>query len=231
MNKDNVKIDWTKYVDAIYCIHFLPYWNRLKKIEDNLQYIDVLDSPIFSWHFTYPNAFDEIIASYMKPTYIDYHTERRRLSINVTLAYHNIFREIQEIGYDKVLIIEDDCTFIYNRKSLFIETLENLPENWDYIQFDKARTLGRPEYFPFLQTLTDGKYFLSNYTGGYWGTTFTLWSKKAIDIAVKKQEKEFFISDHLLANRIDPELSDLNRYIPKHSFIYQASAIPSYYFS
>ena len=141
MKKEIITIDWTKYVDVIYCLHFLPYKDRLNKIKTNLNYLDILDSPIFHWYYTYPNAFDEMIAHYINPTYPDYLNERRKKTLNLNIAYHNMFREIQELGYNKVLIIEDDCTFIYGRKPLFIETLKHLPENWDYIQFDKLQAL------------------------------------------------------------------------------------------
>lgn len=223
-------IDWTKYVDAIYCLHFLPYKYRLKKMEVDLGYIDILDSPIFKWYYTYPNVFDEMIAHYINPTYPDYLNERRKKTLNLNIAYHNMFREIQEFCYEKVLILEDDFTFVYGRKNLFIETLENLPIEWDYIHFDKVRAGNRMED---LKTLQDEGYFYSNFTGGYYGGGFTMWSKKAIDIAVKKQEQDLSIIDHLVINRDDyaPELNTLKRYVSKHTFVYQFEGIHLYEFN
>lgn len=229
MDEENVIIDWSKYVDAIYCLHYIPYDKRLGNLVISLNYFDILNSEIFDWYLTFPNVFDEIIANHINPTYRDFHNERRQLSINVSLAYHNMFRQIQELGLEKVLIIEDDCAFLQGRKKLLLDTLEHLPENWDYIQFDKVRAY-RPEYAPFLKTLVDGEWFCSNYTGGYWGTTFTFWSKKAIDIAVKKLETEMPISDHLLVNRNDSDLDGLNRFVPHYSFIYQPNGLSLYSF-
>lgn len=228
MIQENIIIDWTRYVDAIYCLHFLPYKYRLKKIEATLNYIDILDSPIFHWYYTYPNVFDEMIANYIKPTYCDYHNERRRKTLNLNIAYHNMFREVQELGCNKVLIIEDDCTFIYGRKPLFAETLNHLPSEWDYIQFDKVRALNHTKD---LATLKQNDWFFSNYTGGYFGTSFTMWSKKAIDYAVKLQEKDLTIADHIFGNRCDPELTKFKRYVPKHNFIYQPEGLTLYNFS
>ena len=221
-------IEWTKYVDAIYCLHFIPYKNRLNKFKANLAYIDVDKSNIQKWYYTYPNIFDEMIANCIKPTYVDYHNERRTKTLNLNIAYHNMFREIQEFGYNKVLIIEDDCTFIYGKKDLFIETLEHLPLDWDYIQFDKINAGNHKQD---LTTLKDGTWFYSNYTGGYFGTAFTMWSKKAIDYAVKKLEEDLTIADHIFGNREDFELNNFKRYIPKHSFIYQPDGLPLYNFS
>ena len=227
-NNKIIKIDWTKYVDAIYCLHFLPYKDRLNRIKANLNYLDILDSPIFHWYYTYPNTFDEMIADSIKPTYCDYHNQRRTKTLNLNIAYHNMFREIQELGYNKVLIIEDDCTFIYGRKGLFAESLEHLPVEWDYIQFDKLQALN---HMQDLVTLKIDDWFCENYTGGYFGTSFTMWSKKAINYAVKLQEKNLTITDHIFGNRNDMELRKFKRFIPRHSFVYQPEGITLYKFS
>lgn len=228
MKKEIITIDWTKYVDAIYCLHFLPYKDRLNKIKTNLNYLDILDSPIFHWYYTYPNNFDEMIADSIKPTYCDYHNQRRTKTLNLNIAYHNMFREIQELCYNKVLIIEDDFTFIYGRKGLFAESLEHLPLEWDYIQFDKLQALN---HMQDLVTLKIDDWFCANYTGGYFGTSFTMWSKKAIDYAVKLQEKNLTIADHIFGNRNDVELRKFKRFIPRHSFVYQPEGITLYSFS
>ena len=228
-HKESKVINWAKYVDAIYCLHFLPYKYRIEKIKTTLNYLDILNSPIFHWYYTYPNAFDEMIVNFIKPTYCDYHNNRRTKTLNLNIAYHNMFREIQELGYNKVLLIEDDITFVYGRKNLFLETLKHLPENWDYIHFDKVRAGNRTKD---LNTLQDGEYFCSNFTGGYYGGGFSMWSKKAINIAVKKQEQDLSIIDHLVINRDDcaPELNTLKRYVPKHTFFYQFEGIQLYDF-
>lgn len=216
-------IDWTRYVDKIYCLHFLPYLNRLDSIKENLDYMDILSSPIFSWYFSYPNAFDKLICNYIKPPYCDYYNERKAKVTNLNIAYHNIFREVQELEYKKILIIEDDCTFVCGRKKLFIEALEHLPENWDYIQFDKKEAFNG-----YLNSLVHGDWFHSNYTGGYWGTVFAMWSLKGINIAVKELESKLTMADILLANRNDEKLNTLNRYVSKYYFMYSPENIAMY---
>ena len=223
------KINWTKYVDAIYCLHFLPHKDRLKKIETTLNYLDILNSPIFHWYYTYPNAFDEMIVNSIKPSQSDYYNERRIKVANINIAYHNMFREAQELGYKKVIVIENDCSFIYERKPLFIETLEHLPEEWDYIHFDKL--LCDKSIVKYLSTLQYGTWFHSNYTGGYWGTAFTMWSKKAMDYVIKVQEKNLSIIDSIFSNNNSSEINEFKRFIPKYSFIYQSERITSYAFS
>lgn len=224
----NKIINWSEYVDAIYCLHYLPYKNRLKKIELNLRIMNILDSTIFKWYYTYPNKFDTMVESVIKPEYCDYHNKRRVRTLNLNIAYHNMFREIQELGYKKVLIIEDDCTIVYWRRNLLAEALKHLPIDWDYIQFDKVQAHNKIDY---LKTLNYGDWFHGNYTGGYFGTCFTMWSDKAIEYAVRKQEEDLTIADHLFANRDDPELIKFNKYVPKYSYVYQYENIGAYDFS
>lgn len=216
-------IDWTRYVDAIYCLHFIPHQNRLPILKENLKYMNILESPIFHWYYSYPNNFDEAIIRAIKPKYDDYYNLRRNKVLNLMIAYHNMFREIQELGYKKILIIENDCRFIPNQRDLFIETLEHLPHEWDYIHFDKMNAFNT-----YLYNLKYGEWFHSNFTGGYWGNAFTMWSIKGINIAVKEIEKNLTMTDHILINRISPELVTLKRYVPKHLFVYQPDYLKKY---
>lgn len=217
-------INWEKYVDAIYGIHFLPYKNRRVEFEIELDYMDILHSPIFKYHFTYPNVFDKVVLDNYKPTFRDYNNERVNLVTNVTLAYHSIFREAQELGYRKICIIEDDIRFLHD-KTKWIQVLDHLPEEWDFIQFDMILN---HENFPRLQTLQRGAWFHSNYTGGYWGAAFCFWSKNAIDFSVQQQESELTVCDYLLANRDDPRLASLKRFVPAHHLMWQASQPEKY---
>ena len=217
-------IDWKKYVDAIYGIHFLPYKSRRVSFEVELDYMDILHNPIFKYHFTYPNVFDRPIVDYYHPTFRDYNNERKSLVTNITLAYHSIFREAQELGYRSICIVEDDIRFLHDKQS-WIQTLEHLPTEWDFIQFDKI--LNR-ENNHRLQTLQKGEWFHSNYTGGYWGSAFCFWSEAAINLAVELQEHEFIVSDYLLINRDDPRLDSFKRFVPAKHLMWQASQ-PEHY--
>lgn len=210
-------IDWSKYVDAIYCIHALSYNDRKEECDQELDYMDILHSPIFKYHNTFQNAFDYIVLDHYKPAFRDFNNYRLNLVLNIFMAYHAIFRESQELGYSKILIIEDDTKFVRD-KELWLNTLEHLPPKWDFIQFDMIMN---KECNSRLETLKKGEWFHSNYTGGYWGTAFAMWSRKAINMGVRLQEQSFIVSDYLLVNRDDPMLDSLNRFVPANQLMWQ----------
>lgn len=219
-------IDWTRYVDAIYCIHYLPYKERKKPCDAELAFMDILSSPIFKYYWTYQEKYDDIIVDYMHPTYVDFQNDRKQIASNLTHAYYRIFRESQEFGYRSIITIEDDVRFD-RKKQYMLDTLNNLPENWDYIVFDKILT--QKENYR-IATIERGPYFGSNYTGGFWGTAMTMWSSNAMRVATNILENELWPADYILANRDDDRLSILNRYVTTHTLLYQDDQLPRYHF-
>ena len=153
----------------------------------------------------------------MHPTYEDFHNERRSMSVSLTHAYYRIFRESQELGYRSILVIEDDIRFDH-RKQYMLETLEHLPDDWDFVAFDKI--LNQRENHR-LATIVPGPYFGSNYTGGFWGTVFGMWSAKAMNVAVNVLESELWPIDYILINRDDERLLSLKRYVTTKTMTYQ----------
>lgn len=218
-------IDWTKYVDAIYCIHFIPYKDRKVLCDEELDFMDILHSPIFKYHYTYRDNLQYIILNNINTVVPDYKNERKDLALNCILAYHSIFRESQEFGYKRILIIEDDITFVRD-KDRMIDTLEHLPEEWDYIQFDKVMSKSLE---PMLDTLQRGPYFHGNYTGGYWGTAFCMWGEKSFDLCIKLIEDHLIVSDWLLVNRDDDRVNNMKRFVAARHLLYQAGRREFYF--
>ena len=218
-------IDWTKYVDAIWCISYIKYKNRREECEKELEFMDILHSPIFNYYYTFTNKFEYMVLDQVKPAFRDYHNHRRDIALNVMMAYHNLLRMAQDFGYKKVLIVEDDLRFVRDKQRM-IDTLEHLPEEWDYIQFDKIQN---HENYKMLSSLEPGPYFNANYTGGYWGTAFCMWGNKGIDVAVEVFEKDMVVSDYVLANRDDPRLNGLKRFVPTRHLMWQADQHECYF--
>ena len=210
-------IDWKRYVDGIYCINYLPYKERRKECEKELAAMDILHSPIFQFHWTYHNRYDAIILEHMNPPYKDFHNDRKELVTNLTMAYYQILREAQERDQSSILTIEDDIRFVCNKWTMK-NTLDRLPSGWDYIQFDKL--LNNSEKHRLVNLATDG-YYIFNYQGGYWGTVFTMWSRKAIDYTVALLENQLWPIDYAVVNRDDDTLNQLKRYTTVQSLVHQ----------
>ena len=219
-------IDWTHYVDAIYCMHCDTYQSRMPRLEEELKKVDILGSPIFQYWTTHPDPSLYEKIDKMDPSHPDFHNDRRQVATQITFAYYDMFRMLKEQGYDKVLICEDDVVF-HPDKSRLIGSLEHLPPDWDFIQFDRIFT---PEFEHYLSSCEPyNGWFYQNYTGGYWGTAFTFWSKEAIKTAVDVLSTEFVPSDYILINRDDPKIGHLKRYIPTRYIVHQLDQDGRYY--
>ena len=219
-------IDWSKYFDAIYCFHYSGYANRKPVIDAELDRVGILHSGIFRYWYTARTPLDIKIRDMMKPTYPDFYNERAGIVMCLTLAYYMVCNAALQAGYKRILTLEDDITFTQELDYLK-DTLDHLPEDWDYIHFDRVLNYRENKR---LSTLQPEMYYDSNYTGGYWGTGCVGWSEKALQKAVDILTNEMWPADYVLENRDDDRLIDLKRYVPVGQLAYQNNVGPAYRF-
>lgn len=210
-------IDWTKYFDAIYCLHYLPNKERKVKIDSEFERVGILNSGILHYKFTYPSPFDKVLLRslpYNKKFVLQHILPR---AINAGMGYYSIYQEALGLGYTKVLVIEDDIAFLKDVEELE-DILNHIPEEWDFLRFDKTNN---QQCAHMLKTLVKGPYFSGNYTGGYWALGASAVSAKAMKIGIFAMEKELFVVDQIFENRISPELNGLKRFISNTSLVRQ----------
>lgn len=212
-------IDWKKYVDAIYCIHYIPYKNRVDRINAELKRVGILDSGIFRYHYTYPDPLEGIVFKSLDTSFLSKETDVPDNMFSLTMAYYHIFKEAQAFGYKRILIMEDDVAFLNDLEQIKI-MLERLPADGDYIKFGKLRSNVELKR---LQSLQVSPWYSENYEGGYWGSECTLFSDKAINVGAEILEKEIHISDYIFENRDDDRLKQLKRYIASLNITVQNS--------
>ena len=212
-----VRIDWGRYIQAIYCLHYLPYRDRVKPCIDELAKMDIPSSRLFRFYWTYSNPFDKMIVDRMPASYVDFHNDRVAIASNVTLAYYRIFKEAIALGLQAIITVEDDIQFSSTREEM-LDVLDHLPQNWDYIHFDKI--LCKKEFHRLVDLKTDGR-FIYGYVGGFWGAVFCMWSRRAMEYTVNLLEKELWPVDYFVENRDDDSLKDLHLYVPLKNLVYQ----------
>ena len=140
-----MSIDWKKYVDHIYCVSFTKNANtRIPKLLDELRFIDIdkKNNPdnyeLFSIYYNISPSIDFFKGMYdMIPNegglkrYFGYGENVRK-----TFAHYKCIREAYELGYEHILVIEDDILFIKYKD--YIKTyLENLPKEYDVVLFSR----------------------------------------------------------------------------------------------
>lgn len=214
----SIQIDWPSHFDSIRCIHFLPNEDRLPRLETELKRVGIFQSPVFSYKYTYKTIFDSYIRSKVRitcPTFNNFN--RQDLVTNLLLAYYQIFKEAIGLKQKKIAVLEDDVVFT-DDLDLLNESMKAMPDDWDYIHFDKL--LNRTDKYRLAQSKPVNKYY-NTYPGGYWGTCFTGFSTKAMELFCSLTENEFWPADCTLENRKPDTGISLKRYVPINQLVHQ----------
>lgn len=117
-------INWNKYFDHIYCVHYVPMKDRRYDIESELKRVGIYDSGIFSWQL-----------SYDIPKYVERYTNKS--VSDLTYNHYLIFNDILFHHYNKVMVIEDDVRFLKDLDR--IERLLDECPDYDLCLFDWNR--------------------------------------------------------------------------------------------
>lgn len=131
-------IDWKKYFDHIYCIHFVDYKEREEELKKELKRVGILDSEIFSFKYTFRTPLDNTL-------YESYNFMRERNNewfkismLNLAIGHYSCMKESLGLGYERILIIEDDVAFLKNLDE--IERILESSPHADIELYDKCGT-------------------------------------------------------------------------------------------
>lgn len=193
-----MKIDWTKHFDQIFCILFLPnYEERHQRLDNELKRVDIIDSGIFQYVYTFLTPFQNILKAHVKSRFDD-----TQAMFNSILAHYRCYKIAQSMNYERVLILEDDVMFL-KQKKMMSDILEASPSS-DVVLYDKFTCT----YKSLDQHEKDNaECHLNSYFVDFThinvpinsAACYSL-SKKAIDVFVRQQEKLLYRTDELWNN-------------------------------
>lgn len=198
--------------DRIFCIHFLPYRDRLPVIEAELRRIGVLGLPQFEFYYTVDNRYYPFLMLLGNQKHrndicrlgFSYEKSEDRFrngvdlnnvcyaNVGYTVDSYNLMKMCVELGYERVLIIEDDAKFL-NDLRVLRGIFENVPGDFDVVNFDPYTPAeDRPAVFP------EPENGFVRYPGGYpvYNTTCVAFSRRGLMHIVAKQEKLMRPFDH-----------------------------------
>lgn len=136
--QDKIHI-WDRF-DKIVCIHYLPYMEeRFGRIKAELDRVGILDCGRFFWELTTPNPIYDYIRI---PSEKNSHDKGITKASKVyTLHYYSLLKKFQLLGYEHVLILEDDIAF---RKDVdeISKIVNAAPEDYDILNLDPFRRNG-----------------------------------------------------------------------------------------
>lgn len=182
--------------DKIYCIHYLPYEERLQDTIYELDRIGILNSPNFEWY----NVPESIVYNKLYETLIDhkiifnkpdgdsvYGNFRNKNVFNLAINKFNLLLKAQYHNYKNILILEDDNCYLKNLDQLS-KYIESIPGDYDIVNMN---------YF-FMNTIIDSNSTFvpcSQIYDKMFNFAFTALSSNGIDHIIRNQINFFKTSD------------------------------------
>ena len=181
------------YFDHIFILHHLPKASRLVEMKCQLKHLNLDSSSDVSWEMTNDDVFSRCL-------YENYKNKFYTLTFgqfNCAYGHYKIISDSLLLGYDRILILEDDVAFLKDI-NLIQTYLDNIPKDADIVMFDYNILSGHKQT---SSPLADNPYYIINdvpcgSNGCYMVT------KKYMEYYIDKQSKCFRVAD-LLLNKID----------------------------
>ena len=190
---------WKNNFDAIYCLSLADNKERREDCVSDFTRVGIMDSGIFHWKITVRNEFYKYIWTNpnlrAEPGWFNNTT-----ALNCTMGHYEIIKECLAMGYEHVLILEDDCRF--HKDSSVIETyLNNIPD-YDICLFDKFIPIDKTPFNVAKETKRVNDYYFDFDTVKLWSCGCYALSRKGMDMLVKFQEYIYRPADHSI-NKVD----------------------------
>jgi GR25 family glycosyltransferase involved in LPS biosynthesis len=164
-NESEVKFDtlgFEEVFDHIYCLHNLPSIERVPKLDKELKRIGIDETAdYFSWVYDYPSGLLDLVYNDMRLNMCTaIKSSSRDFIKRATMKHYEIIKEAYEIGYERILIMEDDIRF-HRDVDYINKLLANMPDT-DIVMFDKMVS-SRPgdaiKYKQYIKTLPSGSLY------------------------------------------------------------------------
>lgn len=201
-----MKIEWQRYADHAYCFHYLPKKSRKEFMDHQLEFVDLLNNPIFEYKFATDNMMYD---AFLKDPDIK-KVDRVNLSIYTgffksTIDQYLCLKEAYDRGFESIFLFEDDLAF-YDNKTMIVDVLENRPFDADLCLYDwwpapqsveevRKRSL-LDKYVQFGSVDEEPRIYL-------YASSFMWISHAMIKHLIDKYETEFCESDSIYNNTTD----------------------------
>lgn len=226
-------IDWSKYFDKIFCIHYLPYEERMHDIKRELDRVGILNSQVFQWHYTVKSkCFDDLYQSLVDHHIIFESTNDEILAgsgvlgnfkssrvFNLAINKLNLMMQAKELGYEKILVLEDDICFLKDLDEIQ-KHLDQIPEDFDIVNFDYW--LKTPKTMSKLKSGHDQLYLKLDQNDIAVNFSCIAFSKHGIIDYVNNQTNFLKTSDYYVNCQKTFPGSKMNIYIPRKNLCIQS---------
>ena len=126
-------IDWKDYVDHIFSVTCTNNIKQIDILKNELNRVDILNSGIYTNFINVDSPFYKLI--YDNVDKID-NLNPFNGATKLTYAVYYLLRLSYELGYERIIIMEDDIKFLKDKEelnNLLKYIFNNAPENFDII--------------------------------------------------------------------------------------------------
>lgn len=131
------------------------------------------------------------------------------------ISHYNCILWAYELGYDSVLVIEDDIC-LKKSKSLIEQSFANIPEDADFVTWD-PRFYYNDDKVKFYNFMHNSVGWYTPYNGEFYflfgGMMYALLNRKAMELYIENQHNNFCPPDVVPGFFTESETVHLNRYI------------------
>lgn len=178
--------------DKVYCVHYLPFDERFDDMKNGLARIGIdTNSKKFQWKLTFDSPF--FFYLFNNPYFKIVKDNKYFFDGNkkCTLAHYEIYKEALGMGYERILVCEDDMVFLRNEAELAAR-LEMMP-NMDIVLFDKWM-FDKEKYADLVENRRINECY-SEYDDGMLSTGFYSITRRGMEHIVREQEFYFQPAD------------------------------------
>lgn len=127
-----MKINWKNYVDQIYSVTCTNNKKQIDILKQELSKIDILDSGIYTNFININTPFYKLI--YDNINKLDLYNPYNN-QVKLTYAVYYLLRLSYEMGYERIIIMEDDPAFLKDKQKIvnLLDYINITPIDFDII--------------------------------------------------------------------------------------------------
>ena len=196
--------------DKIFCLNLSHRKDRRDKMTKQLDALGVLNSPKFEWHISTTHLHSNIMAQAINQSKLGHFSFPNEL--NCAREHYSIVKKAFDLGYEHILVIEDDLLF--NKDESFLsEVLDHIPENYDILQFG-----GFSSSSDTVNASVVNAYWMNSVHA--WNCSMYALSRKGMKFYMKFQERFFSVADNPLYH-IEENRNIINGYLCRKPVVIQ----------
>lgn len=157
------------------------------RLDKELLRVGILQSGIFEYIYTSPTRYDKIVQdSFENKEHI-----LRVGWVNEALALERIMRQSLSLGYERILVLENDCVFLKNRVEINRIFASAPLSDYDFIQYDSGLVPENTDiYWEIANNKQINQYFSDSSNLWFGLATCNSYNRKAMEEVIGQIENK-----------------------------------------